>query len=165
MTDLDRKDLEEQLWKTIDHERVGMLGYMGDPKRHLQPMTGFAEPQTRTIWFFCQRDNDLIQNPGRDCMAMFCINAKDHDLWACLGGELSESHDSDRIDRFWGPVTAAWFRDGKDDPKLTLLRFSVNDAQVWSVKKGPFRFAYEIAKANLTKDEPDVGGTVHLRFN
>jgi len=165
MADLDHTDFEDQLWKAIDHEKVGMLGFVGGPPRHFQPMTAFAEPQTRTIWFFCARENDLVKSAARESSAMFCLNARDHDLWACVGGDLSTAHDQARIDRFWSPVTAAWFPNGREDPALTLLRFNVIDAQVWVAKKGPFRFAYEIARANLTRHEPDVGETAHLRFN
>ncbi len=54
-------------------------------------------------------------------------------------------------------MVAAWFPEGKDDPELTLLRLEPDDAEVWIANKGPIRFAFEIAKANLTDQEPDLG--------
>ena len=162
MADLDRKDFEDRLWKTIDDVRIGMLGPVGGKPQHMQPMSAFAEPETRTVWFFLKRDNDLLKSTGP---AMFCVVSKDREVYACLGGEISEQHDRARIDKYWGPVTAAWFPEGKDDPELTLLRLTVDDAQVWVAQKGPIKFAYEIAKANLTHKEPDVGDTAKLAFN
>ena len=35
------------------------------------------------------------------------------------------------IDRLWNPFVAAWFEKGKDDPKLVLLRFDLESAEVW----------------------------------
>jgi general stress protein 26 len=32
------------------------------------------------------------------------------------------------IDRLWNPFIAAWYEEGKDDPKLCLLRFDATDA-------------------------------------
>ena len=68
------------------------------------------------------------------------------------------ARDREIIDRYWNPVLAAWYPDGKDDPHLTILRFDADDGRVWVNEGGFFKFAYEIAKANLTKTLPDSGG-------
>ena len=34
------------------------------------------------------------------------------------------------IERLWNPFVAAWY-DGKDDPKLALLRFDAERAEIW----------------------------------
>ncbi|WP_287252704.1 pyridoxamine 5'-phosphate oxidase family protein [Mesorhizobium sp.] len=41
--------------------------------------------------------------------------------------------DDDRavIDRLWNRFVAAWFEEGKEDPKLCLLRFDPADAEIW----------------------------------
>jgi general stress protein 26 len=41
--------------------------------------------------------------------------------------------DNDRatIDRLWNGFVAAWFEGDKDDPKLTLLRFDAERAEIW----------------------------------
>ena len=31
----------------------------------------------------------------------------------------------------WNRFIAAWFEGGKDDPKLRLLRFDPDDAEIW----------------------------------
>jgi general stress protein 26 len=35
------------------------------------------------------------------------------------------------IDRLWNPYVEAWFEGGKDDPKVTLLRFDAENAEIW----------------------------------
>lgn len=35
------------------------------------------------------------------------------------------------IDRLWSPFVGAWFDGGKDDPKVTLLRFDAEHAEIW----------------------------------
>lgn len=162
MSEPDRKDFEDKLWKTIEHDRTGMLGLVGPGAGHFQPMTAFGEKGEGALWFFVRRDNDLIRQAGSGAKAMFTLSSKDRDLWACIGGELSEQHDQSRIDKYWNPVAAAWFPEGKDDPQLTLLRLELQDAEAWLSTKGPVRFAYEVVKANLTRSEPDVGSKTHL---
>jgi len=140
-----------------------MLGLMGEGAGHFHPMTAFCDGELGAIWFFTRRDNALVRNLVQGGRAMFNLVSKDRELWACISGVITEQHDADRIDKYWGPVVSAWFPEGKDDPELTLLRLDADDAEVWISNKGPIRFAFEIARASLTDDQPDVGQ--HTRLN
>ena len=163
MADLDRQDLESKLWKTLEDEKFGMLGLVGELSSHMQPMTAFSEPDLGSIWFFVRRDNDLVRSLVQGGKAMFNLVSRDRDFWAHLSGTVTEQHDGARIDKYWSPVVAAWFPEGKDDPELTLLRFDADDAEVWRSNKGPIRFALEVARGNLTESEPNLGE--HARLN
>ena len=163
---LDRKDAEDRLFKAIEDTRVGMLGVAGGEPRHMQPMTAYVEREANELWFFTYRDTDLVRDvnaSGGHC-AMFCVISKDREVYACLGGELEEHFDRERMERYWNPVVAAWYPEGKDDPRLTLLRMRLDDAQMWLSQAGPVRFAFEIAKANMTRDQPDLGGRADIQF-
>jgi general stress protein 26 len=165
----DRDDVEQRLWREIEKVRTGMLGLVGGPPRHMQPMTAFADNEDDktkggAIWFFCRKDNDMLREAGAGHAAMFTLLTKDDDFVACIGGSLREDHDRARIERFWNPVVGAWYPEGKDDPNLTLLRFDPKDAQVWISRGGAIRFGWEIAKANLTKTLPDVGESTHINL-
>jgi general stress protein 26 len=159
----DKAEVEQRLWKEIAKGRYGMLGLTNvTPAQHFQPMTAFAEPESGQIWFFTRNDTDLARATLNGAAAMFVVQAKDQELQACIGGALRAVRDADRIDKYWGPMVAAWFPDGKDDPRLVMLRLDVADAQVWLSEQGPLKFAFEIAKANLTGKEPDVGSHASL---
>jgi general stress protein 26 len=163
---LDRAELEVRLWKEIDKARFGMLGLAGGPPRHMQPMTAFCDEADGALWFFSKRESDLVREAGpAGHAAMFCVMAKDQEFQACIGGDLSEDRDRAKISKYWNAVSAAWFPEGKDDPDLTLLRFVPADAQVWVSRSGPLTFAWEIAKANATHKQPDVGTASHIDLN
>lgn len=168
MTEPHRDDAEQRLWSEIRKTRTGMLGLTGGPPKHMQPMTAFADPEKDGaggggIWFFCRKDNDMLKEAGDGHSAMFTLVAKDDDFVACIAGTLREDHDRARIEAFWNPVIAAWYPEGKGDPMLTLMRFDPEDAQVW-IGRGRVRFAWEIARANLTGTTPEEGRTEHLPF-
>jgi general stress protein 26 len=167
MTDTrDPQELEDRLWKEVDKVRAGMLGLVGERHQHFQPMTAFPDKEAGRIWFFTRCDTDLARSvqtePGD---AMFIIMTKDQEMQACIGGTLSADRDQSRVETYWGPVLAAWYPDGKDDPNLALLRFDCRDAQVWLSEAGPVKFAWEIVRANLSDRKPDLGdqATLELR--
>ncbi len=157
-------DVQDRLWSEIKKARYGMLGVVGgQPAQHFQPMTAFPEREDGALWFFTRRDTDIARAAeGDGASVMFIVQAKDQDFQACIGGRLVQDFDRERMDRYWNPVVAAWYPEGKDDPRLTLLRLDASDAQVWVSDSGGGKFAYEIAKANMTHREPDLGDTAHL---
>lgn len=149
---------KDRLWREIEKARFGMLGLVGDRSGgHFQPMTAFCEPDNGEIWFFTRDDTDLAHDSAGGAEAMFIVQAKDQAFQACLGGSIETTRDPDRIEKYWGPMVSAWYPDGKDDPHLTLLRLRARDAQVWLSESNPIRVLWETAKANLTREEPDVG--------
>jgi len=160
----DRAAIETRLWNELENHNTGMLGLVGaDVRQHFQPMTAFVEPRTNQIWFFTYKDSDLAEAVGAGQTAMFVIQLKD--FQACIGGELTLAHDEARMEKYWNAVVAAWYPQGKSDPRLTMLRLRADDAQVWISHGGPVKFAWEVAKANDTHTTPDLGESAKLTFN
>lgn len=158
-------DAEQSFWDALKKSNTGMLG-LDQPGYHAQPMTAFREEETGTIWFFTRDDTDLARDAaiGGGQSAMFHYGSKDQSVWACIHGELSvHGQDREIIDRYWNPVLAAWYPDGKEDRHLTILRFDADDGRVW-VSGGLIKFAFEITKANLTKTLPDAGGVADVNL-
>jgi general stress protein 26 len=163
MRDRTPAEVEETLWKALEHHKTGMLG-LSDARQHFQPMTGFAEPESKTIWFFASKDNDLMEAAGiGGAEVMFTLQS--HDLYACIEGRLTLDTDRARIDRFWSPAVAAWYPGGKDDPNLVLLRMDTVDAAVWVVDGGPVKYLLQVATAKATKSTPDVGERRDVNFH
>ena len=164
MADSDTQDVERKLLKALGDDRIGMLGLVGGGSGHYQPMTAFWEEESRSLWFYTYKDTDLARAAADGEQAMFTFVDKGHNLWACIGGELHQHDDPARIEKFWNPVVAAWYPDGKQDPRLTLLHLKPESAEVWLTEKGPVRFGLDILKSNLTKTTPNPGVHEEIRF-
>lgn len=159
-------ELQDRLWKEIDKARYGMLGLVGQtPAHHFQPMTAFCERDGGQIWFFTRNDTDLAKACVQGGQAMFIIQAKDQGFQACIGGRLAQQFDAARMQQYWNPVVAAWYPEGQNDPRLTMLRFDVSDAQVWLSETNPMAFGFQIVKANMTGKEPNVGESAPLQLD
>lgn len=159
MAEMNPAQVEEKLWKALSDDRIGMLGLTGSNAGHFQPMSSYHEEETDTLWFFSYADNKLAGplGEGQSEEAMFHFVDKDRQVWACIMGTLSVQKDRSKIDKFWDSQAEAWFAEGKDDPKLTMLKFTPGEAEVWINEKGLIRYGLGVLKANLTKSTPDGG--------
>ena len=136
----DDREIEEKFWKALESSPFLMLGIEGERDGATQPMTAQFEDQDRAsgrLWFFTAKDHDLTRALGPKGRAIAAYASKGHDLFASLRGTLVADNDRAAIDRLWNPVAAQWY-DGKDDPKLLLLRFEVDDAKIWLSDAGTF---------------------------
>ena len=122
--------LEHKFWKALESDRTLMLGIDGVEDGHSRPMTAIVEGERAPIWFFTGRPNAVVDHLSQNRRAIAAFSAKDHSLFASISGNLVIDNDRAVIDRLWNPFIAAWF-DGKDDPKLVLLRFDAEQAEVW----------------------------------
>ena len=160
-----KHDAKAQFWEQVEEVRAGMLGLSGTSD-HFQPMSPVEEPNANKLWFFIANDSDLFRHmQAGNTKAMFQVVGKDHDYHACVSGTLRENKDPAKVEEYWSPMVAAWFEGGKDDPRMTLIEMNLSEAQVWGTTDSSVRFAWQIAKANIKKDEvPDVGYETMIRF-
>ena len=128
-------DIEARFWKALKGDRTVMLGISGIEDGHSQPMTAQLLEEHQEgggpIWFFTSRDTDLVQALGEGYRAQLHFSSKGHDLFATVHGALMPYNDRATIDRLWNRLVAAWFEGGREDPRLQLLRFEPDRAQIW----------------------------------
>lgn len=136
----DEREIEEQFWGALEDSPFVMLGLDRARGSAMQPMTARFEDQDRErgcVWFFTAKDHDLTRALGEDNRAIASFAGKGHDIFASLRGRLVMDNSRAEIDRLWSTIVAEWY-DGKDDPKLALLRFELDDAKIWLSDFGGF---------------------------
>lgn len=165
MADLTDAEVRERLFDTLRKQDTGMLGLNGDKDQLPQPMTAFIEKGEETIYFFTRAESDLAKAvTGGRTDGIYVFAEKGGNLYATVTGTLSLAVDREKVDKFWNPVVGAWYPEGKDDPQLRVLTLNPSDAQVWISDDGLVKFAFEVAKANITKTLPDAGQQTDLKL-
>lgn len=144
-------DIKKQFWKALAASPYLMVGATGEREHHIPMNAQLDKDAHGAFWFFTATDNRLAA--GGPAMAQFA--AKGHELFACIAGTLVRENDRAVLDKLWNNSVAAWYPDGKDDPKLVLLRFDLDDAEIWTADpgiKGLFKLA-----TGMTMNTGDLG--------
>ena len=135
--------LTKALWKAIDDSPFMMLGLEGVEDDQTRPMTaqvdvpeGGDDEDGGPIYFFASKSDGVGQNITGSARAVAAYAANGHTLFAHVHGTLSVADDRAVIDRLWTPFVASWYKDGKNDPDLLLLRFDTERATIWEADKG-----------------------------
>lgn len=144
-------DIKKIFWKALADSPYVMVGMTGERDHHIPMNAQLDKDADSAFWFFTATDNRLAG--GGPAMAQFA--SKGHDLFACISGTLRDETDRAVLDRLWNNGIAAWYEGGKNDPKLVLLRFDLDDAEIWTADpgiKGMFKLA-----TGMTMKEGDLG--------
>ena len=126
------QEIKAKFWKALRADMTLMLGLEDAQSVPPRPMTAQTEGDHGPLWFFTAKDTALsrtLADGGGRAVATFA--SKGHDLFATVTGRLVIDNDPVVIDRLWNRFVAAWFEGGKTDPKLTLLRFDAEEAEIW----------------------------------
>lgn len=158
------QELQAKFWKSLRSDMTMMLGLDGVEDGHTRPMTAQldSDADRGPIWFFTTTDSALVQGLSKAHRAIATFTAKDHDLFAAVHGTLTVDHDRAVIDRLWNRFVAAWYPGGKDDPKLALVRFDVDRAEIWLEGSSIIAGIKMLFGADLKQDYQDKVAKVSL---
>lgn len=158
------EELEKKLWKAIKSDRTLMLGLDGAEDGHTRPMTALLEHEgRRPLWIFTSTDNVLAQRTQAPQRAIATFASMGHDIFASLQGALVRDDDRAVIERLWNPFVAAWYEGGKDDPKLALLRFDAEHAEIWLNEQSLLAGVKMLLGVDPKEDYHDKVAEVNLR--
>lgn len=128
----DEHDIKDKFFKALKSDRTIMLGLSGSALADPRPMAAQLDDDAEhgPLWIFTSSETDLgrLSVPNAPAYATFA--SKGHNVFATIHGNLSHHDDPALIERLWNPFVGAWF-DGKDDPKIRLLRFDLREAEIW----------------------------------
>lgn len=134
--------LKKQFWETLDDSPFMMIGLQGVEDSQTRPMTAQVDRQDREkdeggpIYFFASKTDGVGSHIGEGQRAVATFAGKGHKLFANIHGQLVPANDRGVIERLWNPFIAAWYKNGKDDPDLLLLRFDTEQAEIWEADTG-----------------------------
>lgn len=124
-------ELKEKFWKAFADSPFCFLERTAQPDGAVVMTAQLDKDADSAIWFFTTKDHHLAKMGP----AIATFAGKDNQIFARIEGTLTEETSRDRLDKQWSRITDAWF-DGKDDPKLIMLRMDLDSAEIWNSDLG-----------------------------
>lgn len=121
---------------------------------HGRPMAVAHVDSDGTMWFMTSIDAPKLVEIGADPNVLVCLQGGFR--FATVNGLVEVVRDRRKIDELWKDTFRVWF-DGKEDPKLVLLRLVPNTGEYWdqSGVRG-LKYAFRAAKALVSEDKPRI---------
>jgi general stress protein 26 len=127
------------------------------------PMSPYADKDEGVIWFITAEGTDAQTAANGAGTVRLIYGDSGAKLYGTVEGSLTQADNSAKLDELWSPVAAAWFEDGREDDDVRLLAFRPTRGEIWATD-GAAGFLYQIAKANMSDDTPDMGEHGSISF-
>jgi general stress protein 26 len=152
-----REESIEKLKGLIEDIDFAMLTTVNGGQLRSRPMSTQKFDFDGDLWFFTSDQThkvDEIEQDNRVCVAY----AKPEDnVYVSVSGRAQLVKDKDKIEELWNPILKAWFPEGLDDPTLSLLKISVEEAEYWDSPNSKIVQLVGFVKALVT-GTPASGG-------
>lgn len=100
---------------------------------HPQPLTGIYHGDfIDQIFFFVSKKNRCAQ--GGQAIVTFCSRA--HDYFASFKGSLNIDNSPSKVSLLFNKTVEPFFPNGPKDPELMLMRFDIEEAELWESDLG-----------------------------
>jgi general stress protein 26 len=102
-----------------------------DGKLHSRPMWTQQTDFDGNLWFFTSIESPKAQELEKDYHVTLGYAQPKNNCYVSVYGDASLLRDRAKMEELWNPAFLAWFPEGLNDPKLTLIKVQVERAEYW----------------------------------
>lgn len=134
---LQQQDAIKKLQDLTEEIKVCMFcTYTKEQQMECAPMTTQKTDVSGNIWFISDqnsdRNRDLLQNKNVDLL--YAHPGKES--FVSVHGTAEIIYDKQVIKEMWSPLAKAWFKEGKDDPNVSIIKVTPAEGKYWDTKNG-----------------------------
>ena len=99
-----------------------------------RPMSAQNIDDEGNFWFLSANDSHKNEEVQQDPATQLLFQGSSYSDFLSLYGKSTVSTDKQKIDELWDPSLKVWFTEGKDDPRITVIKFTPSDGYYWDTK-------------------------------
>lgn len=122
-----------------------------------RPMATQKVDDEGNFWFLSAEESDKNDELQNDSQVQLIYAKPGDSEFLSVIGTAQISKDKAKIEELWTPIAKAWFTDGKEDPRITVIRVRPTEAYYWDTLHGKVVSLLGIAASALTGKTMDNG--------
>lgn len=129
-----------------------------------RPMSVQKTDDAGNIWFLSAKDSMKNMEIASDTSVTLYFQGSSYSDFLELNGHAVITDDRAKIEELWDPTVKAWFTEGKDDPKISVIQFIPDSGYYWDNKHGNAIAGIKVlisAIAGKTMDD-SIEGTLNV---
>lgn len=96
-----------------------------------RPMSAIKVCDQGNIWFFSEKNSDKNKAIAADKNVQLFFSHPGKGSYMVVNGEAELISDKVKIEELWTPTAEIWFKEGKNDPNISVIKVSPGNAYYW----------------------------------
>jgi general stress protein 26 len=120
-----------------------------------RPMSVRQVDDEGNLWFLSANDSHTNQELALDPTVRLYFQGSDYSDFLQLIGHGTISTDRAKIEELWSGMIQTWFTEGKDDPRITVIKVAPSEGYYWDTKHGTAVAGVKILMGALLRKKMD----------
>lgn len=86
------------------------------------------------IWFFSDVQSDKNREISQDKHVQLFFSHPGKNSYLVVNGEAEIIIDKSKTEELWTPISKIWFKEGKDDPNISIIKVKPTSAYYWDTE-------------------------------
>lgn len=138
----------------------------GENHLHSCPMnTTETSIGAKEIWFIGHKPSETVDNIKQNPEVNLAYVTQESDKYLSISGTAELVEDEEKLNELWSVMYNAYFEQGKDDPKVQLIKVVPHGAEYWA-NGNAITSAVKMAAAALTDNavEKSLGENFSIKL-
>ena len=83
------------------------------------------------IWFFSEKNSEKNMEIAQDKNVQLFFSHPGKSSYLVVNGEAEIIFDREKTEELWSPIVKTWFKEGKDDPNISIIKVNPTSAYYW----------------------------------
>ncbi len=130
---LNQKEAIDKLKTLVDDIMVCLFctNLKTDDGATCRPMTAIKVCDQGNIWFFSEKNSEKNTAIAADKHVQLFFSHPAKSSYLVVNGEAEIILDQTKIEELWTPAAKIWFKEGKDDPAISIIKVKPTNAYYW----------------------------------
>lgn len=162
---LQSQEAVEKLKELVNEVNTCMFcTYSGKNELQTRPMASLKIDDQGNIWFMSdktsKKNSEILGNGKVDLL----YSHPSKDSFLSVKGWAEVMQDKRMVDELWTPIAKVWFTEGKDDPRISVIKVKPDEAYYWDTKHGRMVEMFKMLTSLVTGKTMDDGieGTIKV---
>lgn len=119
----------------------------------------------KEIWFIGHKPSETVDNIKQNPEVNLAYVTQESDKYLSISGTAELVEDEEKLNELWSVMYNAYFEQGKDDPKVQLIKVVPHGAEYWA-NSNAITSAVKMAAAALTDNavEKSLGENFSIKL-
>jgi general stress protein 26 len=149
----------------VESVRICLFTTLSDKQEFSsRPMSTAKVEEDGSLWFFTNEYSLKSKEISKENQVTLGYSDPSKNTYLYVNGTAEIVDDQVRKEAYWSPAVKAFFPEGIEDPRLTLIKVTPEVAEYWDASSSKMIVAFNMLKAIVTGETFDEGRHEKISF-